>query len=75
MGAVEGMTPLLCAVFAEDVDLVRLLARTLAVHKGFSVETVGPRVSYGVRLVNCYTWKTSQPFLHIFWMYPMQLLS
>ena len=30
VGVVEGMTPLLCAVFAEDVDLVRLLAQSLA---------------------------------------------
>ncbi|CAL1127825.1 unnamed protein product [Cladocopium goreaui] len=30
VGVVEGMTPLLCAVFAEDVDLVRLLAQNQA---------------------------------------------
>ena len=26
--AAEGMTPLLCAVFAEDVEMVRVLVRT-----------------------------------------------
>ena len=29
IGVVEGMTPLLCAVFAEDLDLVRVLVQPL----------------------------------------------
>ena len=77
MGVVEGMTPLLCAVFAEDVDLVRLLAQTLA---GTTLlfwgnccggcPIVRPEARFGgfVNCCNpCYTCATSQlPFLHIF---------